>query len=124
VALRACCDICTSVGWRSLGCGSFAHWNVCASFGCRCLGCGGLAKTCGHAVDRADMYIKVGSNTQIRKTTKCWHLCVEWKDGTESWERLTDLKESNPVEVAEYAATKNLHDDPDCDWWIPHVLKK
>jgi hypothetical protein len=27
-------------------------------------------KTDGHAVDRADMYIKHGSNTQERKTTK------------------------------------------------------
>jgi hypothetical protein len=33
-------------------------------------------KTDGHAVERADMYIRVGSNTQIRKTTKGWNLCV------------------------------------------------
>jgi hypothetical protein len=46
-------------------------------------------KTDGHAVERADMYIKVGSNIQIRKTTKGWHLCVEWKDGTTSWEWMT-----------------------------------
>jgi hypothetical protein len=37
---------------------------------------------------------------------------------------LADLKDSNPVEVAEYAATKNVHDQPDFDWWVPHVLKK
>jgi hypothetical protein len=46
----------------------------------------------GHALERADMYIKHGSNTQVRKTTKGWHLCVEWKDRTTSWERLADLK--------------------------------
>jgi hypothetical protein len=34
--------------------------------------------TDGHTVERADIYIKVGSNRQIRKTTKGWHLCVEW----------------------------------------------
>jgi hypothetical protein len=49
-------------------------------------------KTDGHAVERADMYIKVGSNRQIRKTMKGWHFCVKWKDGTTSWERLADLK--------------------------------
>jgi hypothetical protein len=43
VALRVCCDLCTSVDWRSLGCGSFAHWNVCESVGWRSLGCGSLA---------------------------------------------------------------------------------
>jgi hypothetical protein len=81
-------------------------------------------KTDGHELERADMYIKVGSNRQIRKTTKGWHLCVAWKDGTTSWERLADLKESNPVEVAEYTTTNNLHDEPDFSWWVPHVLKK
>jgi hypothetical protein len=83
-----------------------------------------LDKTDGYAVERAVMYIKVGSNTQIRKTTKVWHLCVEWTDGTTSWERLANLKESNPVEVAEYSATKNLHDEPAFAWWEPHALKK
>jgi hypothetical protein len=56
-------------------------------------------KTDGHAVEPADMYIKHGSNNNVRETTKGWHLCVEWKDGTTIWERLVDLKESNPVEV-------------------------
>jgi hypothetical protein len=81
-------------------------------------------KTDGHAVERADMYIKVGSNRQTRKTTKGCHLRVEWKAGTTSWERLADLKESNPVEVAEYATTKNLHYKPAFAWWVPHFLKK
>jgi hypothetical protein len=58
-------------------------------------------KTDGHAIDRADMYIKHGSNKQVRKITKGWHLCIEWQDGTTSWERSVDLKESNHVEVAE-----------------------
>jgi ribosomal protein L31E len=35
-----------------------------------------------------------------------------------------DLKESNPVEVAEYAVAKSLLDAPDFVWWAPHVLKK
>jgi hypothetical protein len=37
---------------------------------------------------------------------------------------LEDLKESNPVAVAEYAATKSLLDDPDFLWWDPPVLTK
>jgi hypothetical protein len=78
----------------------------------------------GHSLKRADMYIKHGINKQVRKTTKGWHLCVEWKDGTTSWERLADLKESNPIDVAEYAVGKNLEDAPAFVWWVPHVLKK
>jgi hypothetical protein len=61
-------------------------------------------KTDGHAVESADIYTKHGSNRQVRKKTKGWQLCVEWKYGTTSWERLADLKESNPVEVDEYDA--------------------
>jgi hypothetical protein len=38
-----------------------------------------------------------------KNTTRGWFLLVQWHDGSVSWERLADLKESNPVEVAEYA---------------------
>jgi hypothetical protein len=78
----------------------------------------------GHAVEPAEMYIKHGINKKVRKTTKGWHFCVEWKDGTTSWERLVDPKESNPVEVADNAAAKSLLDTPAFVWWAPHVLKK
>ena len=26
-------------------------------------------------------------------------MCIEWKDGSTTWEPLKDLKESNPIEV-------------------------
>jgi hypothetical protein len=81
-------------------------------------------KTDGHTVETADMYIKHGSNKKVRKTTKGLNLCVEWKDGTTSWERLADLKEIKPVEVADYTAAKSLVDAPAFVWWAPHVLKK
>jgi hypothetical protein len=80
--------------------------------------------TDGHAVALDDMYIKYGTNKKVRKTTKGWNLSVEWKDGTTIWERLADLKESNPVEFAEYAATKSLLDTADFFWCTPYVLKK
>jgi hypothetical protein len=81
-------------------------------------------KTNDHAVEPDEMYINHGSNKKVRKTTKGWNLCVEWKDGTTSWEILVDLKESNPVEVAEYPAAKSLIATPAFVWWSPHVLKK
>jgi hypothetical protein len=37
---------------------------------------------------------------------------------------LADLKESNPVEVAEYATTKSFLNSPAFVWWAPHVLQK
>ena len=61
----------------------------------------------------------------MRQTTKGWHLCVEWKDGTRSWERLADLKESNPIEVSEYAvAQHNIDGEAAFAWWVPFTLKR
>ncbi len=60
------------------------------------------------AVEKSDMFIKQGLNLQLRKTTKGWSLCVEWKDKSTSWERLASLKESNPVEIAVYTVAHGL----------------
>jgi hypothetical protein len=35
-----------------------------------------------------------------------------------------DLKESDPVEVAEYTATNSLLNTPAFFWWAPHFLKE
>jgi hypothetical protein len=56
-------------------------------------------------------------------TTRGWFLLVQWKDGPISWEKLTDLKASNPVEVAEYAVANRLLEEPAFKWWVPHVLR-
>ena len=44
-------------------------------------------------------------NSQRKKivTTKAWDRYVEWKDGTQSWIPLKDVKSSNPLMMAEYA---------------------
>jgi hypothetical protein len=80
-------------------------------------------KTDWHGIEPADMYIKHGSNRQVRKKTNGWNLCVECRDGTTSWERLVDIRESNSVKVAEYAAAKSFLDAPYFVWWYPNVLK-
>jgi hypothetical protein len=78
----------------------------------------------GEALDRANMYIKRGSNVHYRKTTKGWELCVEWKDGSTFWERLVDLKESNPGEVANYAIAQGIKHEPDFVWWASPTIKR
>ena len=51
-------------------------------------------------------------------------MCVNWKDGTSSWERLADLKESNPIELAEYAVAQDIAHQPAFAWWVIFTLKK
>ena len=57
------------------------------------------------------------------KSTKGWSLLVQWKDGSSSWEKLSDLKEGLPVQTAEYAENNKLSHFPSYKWWVPYVLK-
>jgi len=72
-----------------------------------------------------DGYITLKSGVRQRiVTTKEWSLNVEWVDGTPSWIPLSDLKESNPIEVAEYAIAHGISNEPAFAWWAPHVINK
>ena len=59
-----------------------------------------------------------------RKTTKGWKLRVKWRDGSQEWTALSDLKESYPVQVADYAKANDLVDEPAFKWWVPYTLRK
>ena len=78
----------------------------------------------GHAVKFADRFVVVNGQQHVRKTTKGWYLCVAWKDGSTSWERLADLKESYPIQIAEYVVAQGIDHEPAFAWWTPYVLKK
>ena len=57
-------------------------------------------------------------------TTRGWELLVQWRDGSVSWEKLKDLKESNPIELAEYAVANRIAEEPAFKWWVPHVIRR
>jgi hypothetical protein len=57
-------------------------------------------------------------------TTKGWKIQVEWSDGTCSWVPLSLVKESNPLELAQFAVSRNIDSEPAFAWWVLHVLKK
>ena len=59
-----------------------------------------------------------------RETTKGWEILLLWKDGSSSWEKLKDVKESYPVQLAEYSLQHRISEEPAFAWWVPHVLKK
>ncbi|CAJ1966194.1 unnamed protein product [Cylindrotheca closterium] len=61
---------------------------------------------------------------RTRKTTKGWKLMLLWNDGTQSWIDLSVLKESNPVDVAEFAKAHHIDEEPAFRWWVPHTLRK
>ena len=45
-------------------------------------------------------------------------------DGSTEWITLRKLKESHPFEVAEYATTQGIDEEPTICWWIPCTLRK
>ena len=46
------------------------------------------------------------------------------KNGGTDWVALKDIKESYPVQVAEYAVSTHISEEPAFAWWAPSVLKK
>ena len=61
------------------------------------------------ALNKADMYIATKSGTRrMHRTTAGWKLLVQWEMGEEEWIPLNILKEPNPVEVAEFAVSRNI----------------
>ena len=74
---------------------------------------------------KGDNIIITSSGQQRHKlTTVGWEMLVEWRDGSSNWVPLKELKESNPVEVAEYAVSCNIHEEPAFVWWVKDVLKQ
>lgn len=79
----------------------------------------------GSALTKEEGFLVTKSNRKVRKrTTRGWKLLVMWKSGTTDWIPVSQLKESNPVEVAEYARANKIDDEPAFAWWVREVLKK
>jgi hypothetical protein len=57
-------------------------------------------------------------------TTKGWQICIAWKNDTTSWHSLADIKNSYPLQLAEYAVKHDLQNEPAFAWWVKPALKK
>ncbi len=82
-------------------------------------------KSSGGATKMADKYFTTKTGTKrMRQTTQGWKFLVQWANGTRQWIALNILKESNPVQVAEYVSARNLSEESALAWWVPYVLRK
>jgi len=68
--------------------------------------------------------IGYNGNGHPKRTTKGWDICVKWRNGTSSWLPLKDVKQANPLELAEYAMANKIHEEPAFAWWVPDVLHR
>jgi hypothetical protein len=69
-------------------------------------------------------YVNKDGKTVPLMTTAGWELEVQWTDGSMDWLLLKDLKDSNPIEAAEYAISNGISEEPAFAWWARHTLHK
>ena len=77
------------------------------------------------AIAKANGYYETKSGTRRRViTSKGWDLHIRWETGETSYIALKDIKECNPIAVAEYAFASNINDEPAFAWWVRTVIKR
>ncbi len=79
------------------------------------------------ALSADDVIVQNGNGSRIpsqKHTTKGWKFCCLWTDGSTSWEPLHNLKDSNPIKLAEYVEAHNLLDEPVFAWWAKEFLRR
>ena len=64
--------------------------------------------TCGVLGDSSKYLLPKTGTKRMRQMTQGWKFLVQWANGTRQWIDLKILKESNPVQVAEYVTSRNM----------------
>ncbi len=82
-------------------------------------------KCSGEATTMANKYFvtKTGIKRMCQMTVG-WKFLVKWGNGSQQWIELKILKESNPVQVADYTMACNIGEEPAFAWWVPYFLRK
>ena len=77
------------------------------------------------AIPKSNAYVATQrSRKRHRRTTVGWKLLVKWSDGSETWVLLKEMKESHPLEVADFAKARGIADESAFSWWVPYMLQK
>ena len=69
-------------------------------------------------------YSTKANRVRHKPTTKGWRILVDWHDGTSSWAKLSDIKQSYSVQLAEYAKAKGLENESPFIWWVGSVPRR
>ena len=81
-------------------------------------------RTDGTQVLQQDAFVTTSSGTQRRViTTKGWEVNLKCKDGSTTWNKLKDIKDSYPVQLEEYAVENRVSEEPAFAWWVKFVLR-
>lgn len=75
------------------------------------------------AVPISEGYAGEGKDHKPVVTTKGWKLKILWTDGSYDRLLLSQVKESNPIETAEYAISQVIHKEHAFNWWVSYVQR-
>ena len=82
-------------------------------------------RTDGTQVLQQDAFVTTLSGTQRRViTTKGWEVNLKCKYGSTTWNKMKDINDSYPVQLAEYAVDNRVSEEPAFAWWVKCVLRK
>ena len=69
-------------------------------------------------------YVVTKNGRRVPKnTTRGWKILCQWKDGSSDWVDLKHVKDSNPIELAEYAVANHIQEEPAFKWWVSETLR-
>ena len=78
-----------------------------------------------NAISIEDAFVTNASgNRRRQQTTKGCEVLCQFKDGSTTWNKMKDIKDSYPVQLAEYAIENDLQHEPAFAWWVPYTIKK
>ena len=79
----------------------------------------------GTQVLHKDALLHTSTGTERRvNTTKGWNIFIQWQDGITTWNTMNNVKDSYPVQMAEFAVENRILEEPAFAWWVKYVLKK
>ena len=55
------------------------------------------------AISLTDQQTSIQGRPETFKSTAGWKNCSQWKDGSTSWEKLSNLMKFHPVQMAKFA---------------------
>mmetsp|Transcript_4573 Transcript_4573/g.7098 ORF Transcript_4573/g.7098 Transcript_4573/m.7098 type:complete len:164 (-) Transcript_4573:1972-2463(-) len=77
------------------------------------------------AVTQEDAFVvSSNGNRRQRETTKGWEILIQWKDGSTTWNKLKNVEDLYPVQLAEFAVQTNVSEEPAFAWWVLYILKQ
>jgi hypothetical protein len=77
------------------------------------------------AIEKVDVFVTMKNGVKRwHQTTQGWQLLCQWKDRSTNWVVFKDMKNSYPVQVAEYVKANQIDDEPAFAWSISQTLQK